>query len=92
MSGDASAVYVEVSERSGPIQLRAVTGAGSSQRRWRIRITQFTRRSEGAAPAGCLQHLTGSLGSFESFNYPATGADAGYLVRRSTGYRVERGW
>ena len=73
-------MYVEVGERSGPVQLRALTGPGGSQRRWRVRVTQLARRSDGAAPPGCLQYHTGQLGTIESFNYPATGAEAGYLV------------
>ena len=74
-------MYVEVGDRSGPLQLRAVIGPGSVQRRWRVRVTQYVRRAEGAAPASCLQYHTGRLGDIESFNYPATGDGAGYLVR-----------
>ena len=72
---------MEVGERSGSLQLRAVTGPGGSQRRWRIGVTQYGRRADGAAPPGCLQYHTGRLGTIESFNYPtAAGDGAGYLV------------
>ncbi|XP_037081346.1 uncharacterized protein LOC119102083 [Pollicipes pollicipes] len=73
-------MYVEVGDVSGPVQLRMVTSSGPTPHRWRVKVTQYARASPARAPHHCLQHYTGQMGQFESFNFAAAGsAGEGYL-------------
>ncbi|XP_043217158.1 uncharacterized protein LOC122379216 [Amphibalanus amphitrite] len=70
-------LYLEVGERTGPVQLRVVTSSPSGHR-WRVRISQLRRTEAGRAPPLCLQYLTGRSGRIASFNYrPAVQGQAG---------------
>ena len=48
-----------------------LTGTGTA-RKWRILVSQIQCSSLTLPPQGCLQYLTGSIGSIKSFNYDTT--------------------
>ncbi|KAF0294798.1 hypothetical protein FJT64_007580 [Amphibalanus amphitrite] len=97
---DGQHLYLEVGERTGPVQLRVVTSSPSGHR-WRVRISQLRRTEAGRAPPLCLQYLTGRAGRIASFNYRPTAqgqagqpTDGGYMnnlnymicIRKESGF------
>ena len=81
-------MYLEVGERTGPVELRIVTSSAAGHR-WRVRISQLWGPGTDRAPPLCLQYHTGRTGRISSFNYqPETqtgqaGDGGGYTVRRA---------
>ena len=71
----------------------AVLTGTTTNRQWRILVSQIECSSRSLAPQGCLQYLTGWYGTVKSFNYDTsstyehlTSQDYNICIRREAGY------
>ncbi|XP_064489991.1 uncharacterized protein LOC135401482 [Ornithodoros turicata] len=87
-------MYVNVGQPGASVQLRMSLAPKSTQRAWKIRVTQIPCNSPRQAPSGCLQYHEEPTGIISSFNYDiGTFEERGYpnnlhysiCFRRATG-------
>lgn len=62
-------MYVDVGSSTTATTLVAATGAGTTNRQWRIKVTQIECSSLSNPPAGCVQYYTGLSGTATSYNF-----------------------
>lgn len=91
---DGQHMYLDAGVNTGNSAVLTATLTGSTNRIWKIKVSQISCSNPTAPPPGCYQYHTGVHGTVRSFNFDQSSANFLHLanqfykvcIRRESGY------